>query len=35
MAEEDLAKKDLACLAHGGLCQGFEVCHYPICPFGK
>jgi Molybdopterin biosynthesis enzyme len=35
IAEEDLTKKDLACLAHGGLCQGCKVCHYPICPFGK
>lgn len=35
IAEEELTKKDLAVLAHGGLCQGCEVCHYPICPFGK
>jgi len=35
IAGEDLTKSDLASLAHGGLCQGCEICHYPICPFGK
>jgi molybdenum cofactor synthesis domain-containing protein len=35
IAGEVLTRKDLASLAHGGLCQACEVCHYPICPFGK
>jgi molybdenum cofactor synthesis domain-containing protein len=35
VAGEELTRKDMASLAHGGLCQGCEVCHYPICPFGK
>lgn len=35
IAGEKVTKKDMASLAHGGLCQLCEVCHYPICPFGK
>jgi molybdenum cofactor synthesis domain-containing protein len=35
IAGDVLTRKDLASLAHGGLCQACEVCHYPICPFGK
>lgn len=32
---EKLVKADIARLGHGGLCLQCEVCHYPICPFGK
>ncbi len=28
-------KQFLASLGEGGLCLGCDVCHYPICPFGK
>ena len=27
--------QDIVDLAHGGLCLGCEVCHYPNCVFGK
>ena len=28
-------RRDLVALGEGGLCLGCDVCHYPICPFGK
>jgi molybdopterin biosynthesis enzyme len=34
-AGERIEKADLAALAHGGLCEGCQVCNYPQCPFGK
>lgn len=34
IAGERLTKKDMASMAHGGICQACDVCHYPICPFG-
>ncbi len=30
-----VTKRQIAALGHGGLCLKCEVCHYPICPFGK
>lgn len=35
IAGERLTKKYIASLAHGGLCDKCEVCHYPICTFGS
>lgn len=35
MAKEKVTKKEINQLAHGGLCQNCEVCHYPVCPLGK
>ncbi|MFH1933979.1 MAG: molybdopterin-binding protein [Pseudomonadota bacterium] len=35
LAGEIITRKDLAALAHGGLCLNCEKCHYPVCPFGK
>ena len=35
LAGEMITRKDLAELAHGGLCLNCKTCHYPICPFGK
>jgi molybdenum cofactor synthesis domain-containing protein len=35
LAKERLKKEDLTSLAHGGLCLQCEICHFPICPFGK
>ena len=35
LAGEIITRKDLAGLAHGGLCLNCENCHYPVCPFGK
>ncbi len=32
---ERIGRKELAELAHGGLCLKCEVCRYPVCPFGK
>lgn len=31
----EVDKKYLASFGNGGLCLGCDVCHYPICPFGK
>jgi hypothetical protein len=35
LAREIITRKDLAALAHGGLCLQCETCRYPLCPFGK
>lgn len=35
LAGEAITRKDLAVMAHGGLCLNCEQCHYPVCPFGK
>ena len=32
---ETITRKDLAAMAHGGLCLNCEKCNYPVCPFGK
>ncbi|HTY26243.1 MAG TPA: molybdopterin-binding protein [Desulfomonilaceae bacterium] len=35
LAGEKITRRDLAQLAHGGMCLQCEECRYPICPFGK
>jgi hypothetical protein len=35
LAGEVVTRKDLAVMAHGGLCLNCEACRYPVCPFGK
>ncbi len=35
LAGERITRRDLAAMAHGGLCLNCEQCHYPVCPFGK
>ena len=35
LAGEIITRRDLAEMAHGGLCLNCETCHYPVCPFGK
>jgi hypothetical protein len=35
LAGERIGRKELAELGHGGLCQKCEICHYPVCAFGK
>jgi len=35
LAGEDISRRDLAAMAHGGLCLNCEECRYPVCPFGK
>jgi molybdopterin biosynthesis enzyme len=35
LAGEQLTRRDLAELAHGGLCLNCPECRFPVCPFGK
>ncbi|MDA8089132.1 MAG: molybdopterin-binding protein [Nitrospiraceae bacterium] len=35
LAGEEIGRKELAELGHGGLCLHCEVCRWPVCPFGK
>ena len=35
LAGEQITRRDMAALAHGGLCLNCERCRFPICPFGK
>lgn len=35
LAGERISRRDLAEMAHGGLCLNCEECRYPVCPFGK
>ncbi len=35
LSGEQIGKKALACLGHGGLCRDCEECDYPHCAFGK
>ena len=35
LAGEAVTRKELAAMAHGGLCLNCEVWRYPVCPFGK
>ncbi len=35
LAGERITRRDLAAMAHGGLCLNCEKCRYPVCPFGK
>lgn len=35
LAGEDITRKDIVRLAHGGLCANCETCRYPECSFGK
>lgn len=34
-ANVEIRRSDVTGLGEGGLCLGCDVCHYPICPFGK
>ena len=34
-ADVPVKRADIAALGEGGLCLDCEVCHYPVCPFGK
>ena len=34
-AGERISPEDIARSGHGGLCHFCQVCHYPICPFGR
>lgn len=35
LAGERITRRDLAEMAHGGLCMNCSECRYPLCPFGK
>ncbi|VBB42165.1 Molybdopterin binding domain protein [uncultured Desulfatiglans sp.] len=35
LAGEEITRRDLAEMAHGGMCLQCEACRYPVCPFGK
>ncbi len=35
LAGENIGRKELAELGHGGLCLNCKECRYPVCPFGK
>ena len=35
LAGERITRRDLAEMAHGGLCLNCEECRFPICPFGR
>jgi molybdopterin biosynthesis enzyme len=35
LAGEDLNRKEITLLGHGGFCQNCDPCYFPVCPFGK
>lgn len=35
LAGETIAADEVAAMGHGGLCMNCEVCHYPVCSFGR
>ena len=35
LAGEEITKKEIAEMGHGGLCLDCEKCQFPVCPFGK
>ncbi len=35
LSGEQLERKDVVALGHGGFCEGCETCRYPVCGFGK
>lgn len=35
IAGEKIVEEDIVQMGHGGLCMNCEVCHFPICSFGR
>lgn len=35
LAGETISDDDIAAMGHGGLCMNCNVCHYPVCSFGR
>lgn len=35
LAGECISADDIAAMGHGGLCMNCDVCHYPVCSFGR
>ena len=32
---DEITKKDITAMGHGGLCLQCNECRYPVCPFGR
>jgi hypothetical protein len=35
LAREKIVEEDIVQMGHGGLCMDCEVCHFPVCSFGR
>jgi molybdopterin biosynthesis enzyme len=35
LAGERLVEEDIVQMGHGGLCMDCEICHFPVCSFGR
>jgi len=35
LAGETITGDDIAAMGHGGLCMNCDICHYPVCSFGR
>ncbi|MFH1629991.1 MAG: molybdopterin-binding protein [Pseudomonadota bacterium] len=35
LAGERITRRDVAAMAHGGMCLDCDECRFPVCPFGK
>lgn len=35
LAGETITADDIAAMGHGGICMNCDVCHYPVCYFGR
>jgi molybdenum cofactor synthesis domain-containing protein len=35
LAGETVTGDEIAAMGHGGLCMNCEICHYPVCSFGR
>jgi hypothetical protein len=35
LVDDEITKKDIAAMGHGGLCLQCNECRYPVCPFGR
>ena len=35
LAGESPSRKEISLLGHGGFCMNCDLCHFPVCPFGK
>ena len=35
LAGRQPSSSEIAAMGHGGLCMECEVCHFPVCPYGR
>lgn len=35
LADDPIARDEIAAMGHGGLCLNCDVCRFPVCPFGR